>query len=85
LELLIDGIKSNGFEKMKNEVEKKAKIKQELEKNIERLKNTLKSNNSNHVFLEEKSSKMQIENNFMFSSGGVIYIKKIKLNKDNKD
>ncbi len=85
MELLIDGIKSNGFEKMKNEVEKKAKIKQELEKNIERLKNTLKSNNSNHVFLEEKSSKMQIENNFMFSSGGVIYIKKIKLNKDNKD
>lgn len=71
MELLIDGIKSNGFDKMKNEVEKKVKIKQELEKNIERLKNSLKSNNSNHVSIEEKSTKMQLENNFMFSSGGV--------------
>jgi chaperonin cofactor prefoldin len=72
LELLIDGIKSNGFDKMKNEVEKKVKIKQELEKNIERIKNSLKASNSNNVICEEKYTKMQIENNFMFSSGGVI-------------
>jgi LPS O-antigen subunit length determinant protein (WzzB/FepE family) len=71
LELLIDGIKSNGFDKMKSEVERKAKIKQELEKNIERLKNSLKISNGNHVDCETKTTKMQLENNFMFTSGGV--------------
>lgn len=55
---------------MKNEVEKKVKIKQELEKNIERLKNSLRINNDHTINCETKSTKLQIENNFMFSSGG---------------
>jgi len=57
--------------KWKMMLKKKVKIKQELEKNIERLKNSLKASNSNNVILEEKSIKLQLENNFMISSGGV--------------
>lgn len=56
---------------MKSEVEKKVKIKQELEKNIERLKNSLRISNDHTINCETKATKLQIENNFMFSSGGV--------------
>jgi hypothetical protein len=72
---LIDGIKSNGFDKMKMEIEKKIKIKQELEKNIERLKNSLRIHNDHTLNCECKNVKLQNENSLMFSFGGVyIYI-----------
>ena len=72
MELLIDGIKNNGFDKMKNEVERKTKIKQEFEKNIERLKNSMKANSDHAVDTQCKTTKLQLENNFMFTNGGVI-------------
>jgi LPS O-antigen subunit length determinant protein (WzzB/FepE family) len=70
LEQLIDGIKSNGFDKMKSEVEKRSKIKQELEKNIERLKNSVRINNDHTINCETTSTKLQIQNNLIFTSGG---------------
>ena len=72
LEILIDGIKSSGFDKMKSEIDKKMKIKQELEKNIERLKNSLRIHNDHTVNCDTKSVKLQLQNNMMFSFGGVI-------------
>jgi len=71
LELMIEGIKSNGFDKMKNEIDKKIKIKQDLEKNIERLKNSMKIHNDHTVNCETKTVKLQLENSMMFSFGGV--------------
>lgn len=71
LELMIEGIKSNGFDKMKNEIDKKIKIKQDLEKNIERLKNSMKIHNDHNVNCETKTVKLQLENSMMFSFGGV--------------
>jgi len=68
---MIEGIKASGFDKMKNELENKMKIKQELEKNIERLKSSLRIHNDHTVNCESKSVKMQQENTLMFSFGGV--------------
>jgi len=72
LELMIEGIKSSGFDKMKNEIEKKMKIKQELEKNIERLKNSLRIHNDHTLNCKTKTVKLQLENNMMYSFGEVI-------------
>lgn len=79
---MIEGIKSGGFDKMKNEIEKKMKMKKELEKNIERLKNSLRIHNDHTVNCETKTVKLQHENNMMYSFGEVnnyIYLNSISL------
>ncbi len=68
---MIEGIKLNGFEKLKSEIDKKMKIKLELEKNIERLKNSLRIHNDHTVNCDTKTVKLQNENSMMFSFGGV--------------
>lgn len=70
--MMIDDIKSSGFEKIKSEIDKNIKIKQELEKNVERLKNSLRIHNDHTICCESKNVKLQIESSVMFNNGGVI-------------
>ena len=63
LKTMITSIKQNGFEKYQNEIDKKTKLKNELEISILNLKsiiNSFKSNNKN-LILENSKNKIEIK------------------------
>ena len=70
LKTMINSIKQNGFEKYQNEIEKKTKLKNELEMSILNLKsiiNTFKTNKKN-LILENSKNKIEIKNKENMSS-----------------
>lgn len=56
---------------MKEEIENKIKIKQQIEKNVERLKNSLRIHNGHSMCCETKNTKLQNQSMMLYSFGGV--------------
>jgi hypothetical protein len=71
LELMINDIKLNGFNRIKAEVEEKMKIRNILENNVNSLENTLKILKSHNKSSDVSNSKLLKENDLLMSTGEV--------------
>jgi hypothetical protein len=74
LESLILEIKSEGFDKIKEEINNKLNEKKTLEKNVETLTNSLKINNHHFNDLGALSTKLSQQNLLLMNCGEVCII-----------